>query len=137
MSGELKLARLAWLVAALAVLGVGAWWLAGHGPASLPLMCILNKTTGLQCPGCGMTRAAHAFFEGRFADAFGFNPLGVLLLPLGLLGLGLEAQGWIYGTKPRWRIPLGRYGAVTLAVLVIAFTVLRNLPWWPFTLLAP
>lgn len=137
MGDQLRLGRVALLLAGLGVLGFGVWWLIGHGPGSLPIRCLFHEFTGLYCPGCGMTRAAHATFGGRLGDAFRFNSLGMLLLPVALLGLAFEAQGWIFGNKPRWRIPLGLYGAAILAVLVIAFTVLRNLPWWPFTLLAP
>ena len=37
---------------------------------------------------------------------------------------------WIPQSMPTWAI-------VALGVTIGAFTVLRNLPWWPFTILAP
>ena len=84
-----------------------------------------------------MTRATYALFDGRIADAFRMNFVGMILLPLACVGLALEASYWIRGVPPKRRIPHGRYGAATVLVVMIAFFVLRNLPAWPFTLLAP
>lgn len=40
-----------------------------------PSWCALFRTTGLLCPGCGMTRAAVALLHGHPVAAFTFNPL--------------------------------------------------------------
>ncbi|MCH7225607.1 DUF2752 domain-containing protein [Verrucomicrobiaceae bacterium E54] len=125
------------MVAVLAVFGLGALWLARSGPSGLPWTCILHDTTGLHCAGCGMTRAAHALLEGRFVDAFRFNPLGVVLVPLVLVMLAPGVVGWVRGEPPKWQVPLGRRSGIVLLVLILGYTVLRNLPWAPFTLLAP
>ena len=37
--------------------------------------CPFNYLTGLQCPGCGGTRALHALLHGDIAGAFAFNPM--------------------------------------------------------------
>lgn len=103
----------------------------------MPWTCLLHEYTGLHCPGCGMTRATHAFFHGDLAAAFGFNPLGMILLPLALVALIPELIGWLRGTPPPWRMPLGKRGAWILVGLVIAFAVLRNIPVPPFQWLAP
>jgi len=118
-------------------LAAGAWWLRADGPGGVPLRCMLNEWTGLHCPGCGMTRAAHATLGGRLGAAFAHNPVGMVLLPLGLTLLAYEALFWACDRRPPWRLRVGGRGAMALVVLVIGFGVLRNLPWWPFTLLAP
>lgn len=51
------------------------------GGASDEVMCLFKRTTGLPCIGCGLTRAFIAVGHGRFADAFAYNPITVLLYP--------------------------------------------------------
>lgn len=121
----------------LAVVVVATIGLAARGPAGMPFTCVFQEVTGLHCAGCGMTRATHAVLEGRLLDAVRFNPLGVVLLPLALIALVPEVIGWVRGEAPRWRMPIGRRGGLVLLVLVVGYTVARNLPWAPFTLLAP
>ena len=129
--------RLGIVLGVLALLGAATLWLLREGPAGMPLTCILHDTTGLHCAGCGMTRAVHAVLEGRFLEAFRLNPLGVVVVPLLFLALVPEVVGWVRGEAPKWRLPIGRPGWIGIAVLILAYMVLRNLPWAPFTLLAP
>ena len=103
----------------------------------MPWKCLLHDVTGLHCPGCGMTRATHAAIEGEWLAAFRFNPLGVFLLPLALVALIPEAIGWVRGTPPPWKMPIGKRGAWILAWTVIVYAVIRNLPFPPFEWLAP
>jgi len=121
----------------LVFLGLGSWLLIRNGAESMPLSCAFNQWTGLHCPGCGMTRGTLALFEGRLLDSFSQNPLGMILLPIALIGCGLEITGWIQDKSPPWRIPLGTHGAKIIALSVITFMILRNLPWAPFFWLAP
>ena len=87
--------------------------------------CIFNKLTGLYCPGCGNTRALAALLHGDIAGSLAKN---VLLIPalicLAVLGFRPQSERNPYFT-----------GAI--AVVVVVFSVARNLPWYPFTLLAP
>lgn len=102
------------------------------GPA-----CAFRQLTGLNCPGCGGTRAFFALVHGDLLRSLHYNPLTLLLL----LGLCL----WLL--RSTIRIVLPRHEETNLVVserliwwvagLVVLFGVLRNLPWWPFTLLAP
>lgn len=84
-----------------------------------------------------MTRAAYAALHGRLGEAFRLNPLGMVLLSPVLLGLGIEILGWVRGRPLPFRMKIGKYGAWTLGVTIIGFWALRNIPTWPFTLLAP
>lgn len=37
--------------------------------------CVFHAITGLYCPGCGGTRAAEAFFKGKFLLSFCYHPI--------------------------------------------------------------
>lgn len=127
------LLRLVPVVSALAILGWAAWLLRTHGPQGLGLPgCPFHRLTGLDCPGCGLTRATYAGMQGRFAEAFRLNPLGVILLPVAALGLALEVTAWVTQNpgSPRWK--LSSKEARALLVLLLVYWVVRNLPWWPF-----
>lgn len=121
------------------VLGYAAFQLHQNGPNGVPWLpdCLFHKFTGLHCPGCGMTRAASATLHGRLGAAFRFNPVGMILLPLACFGLGLELVGWVRGKALPFRLHVGARGAWVILWIVAGFWILRNLPWWPFTLLAP
>lgn len=87
--------------------------------------CTFFRLTGLHCPGCGTTRSLHAFLHGNFLAAFRYNVLLYLLLTVALL----------LCIKPR--LTLKPCFAWTILITVILFFVLRNIPYYPFTLLAP
>ena len=99
-------------------------------------VCPLYSMTGLACPGCGMTRGLHALLHGDISTALGYNLLlpGVLfffgyfavsLLLIATRGRGLDFK--IFNGKVLW----GFFG------FAILFTVLRNLPVYPFNVLYP
>ncbi len=96
--------------------------------------CPFFELTGHWCIGCGMTRAAHALAHGDLSLAFSMNPLVVTLLALGPILLG-----WYWGWRPRLFRPLISALAEPKLWLVLlpAYWIARNLPWAPFTWLAP
>jgi hypothetical protein len=98
--------------------------------------CMLHATTGLHCPGCGLTRAVHAALNGNFTQALAYNVLAPLLLPLVALAAGSSLWHWAWGTTPRSYKPRTWVPAV-LGIVMFLFVVLRNIPVYPFTLLAP
>ena len=89
--------------------------------------CFFRKYTGLECPGCGMTRATYATLHGRIGDAFRLNPVGMVLLPLAMVGVGIEVIGWVSGKQLPFRLNPGRWGATVIAVVMIVWWVGRNL----------
>ncbi len=107
------------------------------GRPGLPTLCPTRLLTGLYCPGCGSTRMIHSLLHLRFFEAFDFNPLMFLLLPFLLYAL---LSGYLRVVAGRTVLPLPRtptWAAVVLLVVVVVFTVLRNLPYAPFSFLAP
>ncbi len=96
-------------------------------------VCEFHELTGLNCPGCGGTRAAYQLLHGRVLQALHDNALLVLSLAA-LAGRG----AWFAVRKARnpsivpFLPPKALW--VFLAIAMV-FTVLRNLP--AFSWLSP
>ena len=99
--------------------------------------CLFQRYTGLHCPGCGSTRGLHALLHGRVWAAFRYNALMVLALPF--LGFAfIRYTRRVFGSKPQPPRRTIRAGWIWgLFALVVAYWVLRNLPFRPFVWLAP
>ena len=98
--------------------------------------CMFYTLTGLYCPGCGTLRGLHQLLHGNLIAAFGYNPFSMLMLPIiGYAFLSaLLATPWIKRLPAVFTHPAFIRG---LLVAVLTFWVLRNLPGFPFTVLAP
>lgn len=57
------------------LLALPEWW------------CPIARSTGVPCPGCGMTRALLALLHGDFAAAFAHHPLSLVVVPVGTWAL--------------------------------------------------
>lgn len=127
-----------WLLAAAVLASVAAAILFRHVDPNAPgnplPACVFYTVTHLYCAGCGITRALHALAHGDVLRALHMNPLAVFMLVAGPLML-LHVRGWRPNAlQPVMRVLLS--GTFWL-VLLPSYMLLRNLPWWPFTLLAP
>ena len=116
--------------------------LAAHFPK-----CVFHELSGLHCTGCGSTRAVYALLRGDLGAAWAQNPLLVVVLPwLGwkVSGRAFRFFGWTWPVRtwpvrtwPVWTWPVrgielpGKWHWL-FAALVIAFTVVRNLPGGEF-----
>ncbi len=99
--------------------------------------CQLHTLTGLHCPGCGTTRSLHALVHGHIAQALAYNALAFIVIPI--VGFALVRSLWTwYRALPT---PNGIRGNPVwpwlIAAILLTYGVLRNLPWYPFSLLAP
>jgi hypothetical protein len=47
-----------------------------------PVMCLFTRITGSHCMGCGMTRSVMRVMHFRFAEAWEFNRLIVVVFPV-------------------------------------------------------
>jgi hypothetical protein len=93
-------------------------------------VCQFHKLTGLNCPGCGATRAVYALLHGDLMTALRDNVLVVLALVA-----GPARVGWL--GLARWRgRPAGALvptsWAWALLFVALVFAVLRNLPAFSF-----
>jgi hypothetical protein len=104
--------------------------------------CQFHQLTGLHCPGCGLTRALHAALNGRFEQALAYNVLAPVILPILAVSVVRSLWSWVWeegGEERRYRRPLRwvRHLPWLILVVLLTFWVLRNLPFYPFTWLAP
>lgn len=98
--------------------------------------CTFHSMTGLHCPGCGSQRAIHDFLHGNILEGFKHNfliGLGILVLVYKLF-IALRAKFYpekssnlLYSPNTPWII----------LIFILSFWVLRNIPYEPFTFLAP
>ncbi|XHR28083.1 MAG: DUF2752 domain-containing protein [Chthoniobacteraceae bacterium] len=91
--------------------------------------CPFHALTGCYCPGCGSLRAAHELLHLHFAAAWQLNPLMVAALPV--LALALVTGSPV---NRAFRHPAAPWVA---GGIIVAFWILRNLPFAPFNLLSP
>ncbi|GGU79572.1 uncharacterized protein DUF2752 [Streptomyces cavourensis] len=94
----------------------------GHYP-----VCPLLQLTGAFCPGCGGLRSAHAFVHGDLGAAFSANAVATT-------GYFLFAAVWVLWLVRAWRgqplrIRLAPAWWWGIGTLLLAFTVVRNLPF--------
>ncbi len=90
-------------------------------------LCPIHSAFGVQCPGCGGTRAAAALLRGDVSAALHDNALITVLLPLMAGYLAVCCWRWACGEEMQWpqTPPALLWGVATVAFL---FTVVRNLP---------
>lgn len=91
-------------------------------------LCPFHALTGQACPLCGGLRATHDLTTLRFVDALSSNALAVGVVALGVGYYAYWAVHRLRGTRARTFL-LGRRATVLLALGVVAFTVLRNVPY--------
>jgi hypothetical protein len=96
-------------------------------------VCKFHQLTGLNCPGCGGTRAVYQLLHGRVLQALHDNALVILAL------VALAGRGAWFAARKRRNQPVAPFvppeGLWAFFVIAILFTVLRNLP--AFSWLSP
>lgn len=113
------------------LLGVGAvcaaiavfYILAQQG---IGIPCLFYRLTGLQCPGCGNSRAALALLRLDLTAAFGYNPM--FLPEFFYIGWVLFhcSRSYLQGKGFRYRPPV-LWLDITLLVAVFLWWLIRNL----------
>lgn len=93
-------------------------------------VCQFHRLTGLNCPGCGLTRALYALLHGNFSAALHDNALFVLIL------IALTIRGVWFGWNKFCRRANGEFFPVKflwpLLALALIFTGLRNVSAFAF-----
>lgn len=93
--------------------------------------CPFRLLTGMQCPGCGSTRAFYQLLHLHPIAAFKFNPLMILTLPFIVYGFLGFTRSALMG-RPQRRLFIPPIYLWAWLFLLIFFWVFRNTPWYPF-----
>ncbi|GIG60372.1 hypothetical protein Lfu02_47440 [Longispora fulva] len=128
-----------WLapLAALACIGGGVAYTLAVDPAAAQAgatpSCAMKLLTGFDCPGCGGTRAMWYVLHGNLPEAARNHIVVLFALPF----LAYMFVAWSANRVFRTRIPMLNIQPQVIAMFLVAwgvFSVLRNLPWAPFTM---
>ncbi|PRX47099.1 uncharacterized protein DUF2752 [Prauserella shujinwangii] len=130
-----RLAPPAAAAGAAAVACAVVWWGDPTTPGGPLPVCPTKALFGLTCPGCGGMRMLYSLLHGDLAAALHFNAVTVVLLALCLWSFAAWTVGRWRGRWVRTWLHL-RWTPVAFGVVFVAWFVLRNLPFAPFTALA-
>jgi hypothetical protein len=103
------------------------------GARDLP-SCLVKATTGLDCPGCGGTRAFFYLMHGNLPQAVRHHAMAVIAAPF----LVWMYVAWSVRKVTGRSLPMPRLGGRTMALFLAAwavFMVVRNIPVAPFSFL--
>lgn len=122
--------------AVLAGAATGFLYLVSSHAHQVFLPCPFRLITGLYCPFCGGLRMVHDLAHGQLVAALHDDALALPLLAIAVLAwLNVAVGSWrgrpvVRVRRPGWLWPV-------VVVVLVAWTVLRNLPFGPFTALRP
>lgn len=126
MTDPIRKARLlrVLLVAGVAVAALMGYLLIFHA-TGLGFPCVLHEWTGLQCGGCGLTRAAVALLHLDFAAAFSYHALWPVFAAYFLWVGGSVAT--VYVQRGEIRLLPGKWWIhAAVLTVVVGYGVLRN-----------
>lgn len=98
--------------------------------------CVFNAVTGYYCPGCGSQRAIHSLLHLDFEGVVSYN---FLFIPAFLM-IFYHYSYRIFNKIFNIKLPNIFYFKSTPWIIfgvVVVFFILRNLPIYPFSVLAP
>jgi hypothetical protein len=110
------------------ILGILVWIFYNFNPYQYPFpRCPVNFLTGLKCPGCGSQRALYFLLHFQIVKAMHENGLMVLSIPYLLIGFLFEWFHLNVKCKKSREIMIGRGAIKIILVLIVIFTVVRNI----------
>jgi len=100
-----------------------------HG--KIAIACVFYEITGLYCPGCGITRSILSLIDGNIYQAFRYNPIIFIDIPLIIITSIID---FIYKDNKKVK-KVTNVIYIMLLIITLVFGVLRNIPYFSF--LAP
>lgn len=100
-----------------------------HG--KIAIACVFYEITGLYCPGCGITRSILSLIDGNIYQAFRYNPIIFIDIPLIMITSIID---FIYKDNKKVK-KVTNVIYIMLLIITLVFGVLRNIPYFSF--LAP
>ena len=129
------LARYTALAVLAAAAGAFIYAVDPRNPDTYPV-CPFFGLMGWHCPGCGTLRGIHMLLHGNVVEAVSYNALAMIALPSiaytfvtsALRDLRFPAPAALF-VPHQW--------VWLLCISIVAFAVIRNVPYAPFSYLAP
>jgi len=105
---------------------------------SLSIQCTFHQLTGMQCPGCGGQRALSLLLHGEILSALRYNVVFIVGLPviLYIYYVMIEVHFFKKTEYINGFVYSSRFAKLAL-IAIVAFFVLRNIPYEPFIYLSP
>lgn len=101
-------------------------------------LCSFKEITGLECPGCGGQRSIYHLLHGDVLQALHYNAFFIIAAPFLLYFYYIGVRVYILKQEQYLKsFVFSSYFAYSLLIAVIVFFILRNIPLFPFTYLAP
>lgn len=127
------------MAAGILVFAAGLFYFYTYNPSNsdnLFVSCTFKNMTGWDCAGCGGQRAFHQLLHLNILEALRYNALFVVLFPYTLILIYYTVRQFLTGKNfPKNFWFSGKMALIFVGLLLI-FMVIRNLPFYPFTLLA-
>lgn len=100
--------------------------------------CTIYHLTGMQCPGCGGQRSLHYLLHGDILTALRYNVLFVIGFPFLLYLYYVILQMYVLrNEKYRNRSIVSTRFVYIFLIVLLVFSILRNIPAEPFIYLSP
>lgn len=96
------------------------------------LSCPSKTFFHLNCPGCGSQRMIHSLLHFEFGQAFSYNPLLFISLPLVAVLCFQFVSNAFFGTCYRIGLLYKNWFVYSLFGVFIVYMIVRNMPFWPF-----
>jgi hypothetical protein len=97
---------------------------------------LVREWGGFYCPGCGTFRALHQFLHGNLYAAFALNPLLTVCLPY-IIYWFVAVSLKIYSNINLPIVVFRERNLKLLVLTIVVYGIMRNIPFAPFSWLAP
>lgn len=87
---------------------------------------------GAKCATCGGTHCVNSFLDGRFADAFFYNPAVFVCILYAIITVILLNLFFVFKISAVKQVLMKMYSLTaffTVMGMLFIFTLLRNIPW--------
>lgn len=108
------------------ILGVGLLYFVFVRVTKIGIPCPFRAVTGLQCPGCGISRMAISLLRLDFVSAFYANPVILLTSPILLFCIADSDLSYIRTGKASSH-PWCRVLLLMVLAALLVFGIVRNL----------